>query len=559
MAYMTIVVPDTGTMEIGSAMVFPETPSTGEWMTDILSDITVLYDKSEAKAKEKVVAKARRRVVDPILAVPRGDRPLVAADRSIPRVLEALYEGLARQDGYIDHDSGWIAFNSHDAYIEAELKRGQDPFTVISVDAYLLSVDDKRPTEAEVLDWIAQQPMPVLGVLTSGSQEREDGTVEYLPVFTVELHPDGVMSEFVQELLSPFVEAWDNRSVATGTEQLEFDPDDGLPYRVRDAVDIEPRNAWLLIGSESSFLSSIRLAETWRAAEGGVYDGMWTAPKNGELGDLVVVYYTAPRKAAHFVARMASHPFWQEDMEVADDKVVDPHQWWAWVTPFIEIEPIPYATLREAANGHLMLKGRSGHYLAADVISRLSFSAADPSQQAQLDRVVRGPVGLPDLPDLAAITFEQWARINPGLLVLEAQVSDYVVAPLQAISATTPQTRLPDPYRLEREHRVPSGYIDFVIRWGDLPPLAAIEVKLAIKRPITGVWADSPDFRQLLRYMRDLNAPGILVDSRSILLVKAGADAPHAEITRSEATWSDMAQIADLLGEALESARRSSD
>jgi len=507
------------------------------------------YSESLTLAKLRVVAHslglnaealAELDLIEAILDLPDGDRLLIAADRSIPRVLEALYEGLAREDGYLDHGDGWIAFNAEDAYIEAELKRGQDPFNVIRIDAYLLSVDDTRSTEAEVAEWITQQPRPVLGILTTGSRNREDGTLEYLPMLTVELRPDGVMSEFVEELLSPFAEAWDNRSVAEGTEHLDFGPD-GHPYRVRDAVEIEPRNAWLLIGDDASFPSSQVLDDMRLEAQAGVYENEWTAPMNGAQGDLVLIYFMGPRKAAHFVARLASLPFWDSETEVNALNAVDRHQWWAYTTSLIEIEPIPFKALQKAGDGFLILKGRSGKYLCPDTIGSLTFTAKIPEQQAELDLVARRPKGDARLPDRTTMTVEEWTKIPSGLLPLEAKVSEYIVEPLANFIASAPHW-VGTSLTMKREHAVPNGSVDFLMTMGKVE-MAAVEVKLAVRRPASGVWTDSPDFRQLRRYMDQLELPGILIDAQSIFLVDPGADSPHQEIVRSDATLGVIDQI----------------
>lgn len=71
--------------------------------------------------------------------------------------------------------------------------------------------------------------------------------------------------------------------------------------------------------------------------------------------------------------------------------------------------------------------------------------------------------------------------------------------------------------------RAEGGYVDFVFEFDGVPALA-VEVKLAILRPVSGVWADSPDFLQLRRYMSALDVPGLLVDAQRLLLVRRGAD-----------------------------------
>ena len=104
------------------------------------------------------------------------------------------------------------------------------------------------------------------------------------------------------------------------------------------------------------------------------------------------------------------------------------------------------------------------------------------------------------------------------------------------------------------DYPVPSGFVDFVFEHDDAPALA-IEVKLTVLKPASGVWADSRDFQQLRRYMSDLDLPGLLVDAQRLLLVRRGADVPFAEIVRSEATWGDIALIRELLLEVTNAER----
>ncbi|MDF2916585.1 MAG: hypothetical protein K0S70_802 [Microbacterium sp.] len=492
-------------------------------------------------------------IVDAILAVPDGERLLVEADDTLSGGLRRLFDGMARDGGFIDRGVGWIEFLSRDAHIVASVKGGFDD-VVLTVEAHLLDESGEPLSAREVQAWVEQQPQPVLGILSAGGVDHEDGAIDPRPLLSIDLQIDGVMSEFLRELIAPYSKAWVDRAIATGTDHLTFGPG-GEPYRVRDAVEIEPKNAWLLMSSEAGYLTRDRLAESRRAVRAGIYDIMWTAPKNGEVGDLVLIYHPAPRKAAHFVARLASRPFWLTDVVAADDKFVGGHQWWAWITPPVEVQPIPYGVLRAAADGYLPLKGRSGHYLSAGMISRLTFQAADPHEQSELSQVAQAPVGMAELPTPGTTSLDEWRRIPNGLLPLEAKVSEHIVAPLQHLMWDAPHTSedhpLGDPTlgpHFWREHRLPSGYADFVVTYGGPPrPALAIEVKLSAIQPPSGLWADSADFQQLTRYMGDLGTPGALVDAQRILLVRQGEDAPFAEITRAEATWDDVAAIRDLV------------
>lgn len=66
MAYLVIIIPDTATLEVGEASVFPETDATKEWRDDIIADITVLFEKkaaAKAPSKSAPVVKPKRRLV----------------------------------------------------------------------------------------------------------------------------------------------------------------------------------------------------------------------------------------------------------------------------------------------------------------------------------------------------------------------------------------------------------------------------------------------------------------------------------------------------------------
>ncbi|PVW05442.1 hypothetical protein DEA06_06800 [Microbacterium sp. Gd 4-13] len=466
---------------------------------------------------------------------------------------------MAREDGYIANGPDWIAFNSDDAYIEASAKRGSRAGLLLSVDAYLLSTDDAAPTEGDVREWVDRQPIPALGLLFAGTRDLGDGTVQYCPVISVDLRVDGVVGEFLTELIFPFAEAWDRRSVAEGTDELEFGPE-GRPYRVSDPLEIEPRNAWLLVGTEASYPTPEALVDSWAEASAGIYDVMWTAPKNGEVGDLVLIYFLSPRKSAHFVARLASEPFWRTDIEVTADNAVDQHQWWAYITPMVEIEPIPYKALQAAHNGYLPLRGRSGHYLLPESISQLTFEPVRHAQQPDLERIVHPPTGRAELPDPETVTLAAWREMPSGPLALEAHVSMYIVRPLKHLvygpgwewtqGEREPRIEPTIGPILVPEHRTSSGYADFLFMYPASIPALAVEVKLTILRPSSGVWLDSPDFQQLRRYMDSFSTAGLLVDAQHLLLVRRGADEPFAEIVRAEATWNDIAMIRDLLLEA---------
>ena len=207
-------------------------------------------------------------------------------------------------------------------------------------------------------------------------------------------------------------------------------------------------------------------------AAAGIYDSTWTAPKTGRKGDLVFLYFLSPRKAACFVGRLASDPFWRTDVEAAADKDVDQHQWWAHLGPLVEVRPISYAALQKAAGGHLLLRGRSGHYLTPEFVDALDVAVADVKDEAELERIMIPPQGDPRLPAPESTTIEQWTGMPSGAMRLEADVSRHVVRPLQHL-VNGPEwawTRENDARTIEpalgpvilAEMQVPSGFVDFV-------------------------------------------------------------------------------------------------
>jgi hypothetical protein len=451
----------------------------------------------------------------------------------LSRPLHVIFTELGTEDGYIDHGEKWVAFDSALGYIEAQ---------VLPVAMYVLGIRAEfgggAASYEETEEWIQRQPRPLLGALEVTEVTDDDGAVAYVPALAFLVRVDGIVTEFIHAVIEAFAPAWAERTVAkVQREGHPYNQSDSYRY---DPVTEGPQNAWLLMGDEASYPTPAVIAELRADALGGVYDHDWTAPKNGELGDLALFYFIAPRKAACFVARFASIPFWDQDVEVNAVTHVTPNQWWVFTTPPIEIEPIPYADLRAAAGGHLLLKGRSGHYLSPEAVSALTFTAKDPDQQSEVDRVARTPTGDPRLPDPRNMRFEQWKSIPSGALPLEAKVSEYVVEPMFAGLVDVPQIfDLTLATVLTREYRTATGYVDYVVEIAERPVLA-IEVKLAVQRPASGVWLDSPDFRQLRRYMDELDVPGLLIDAHGILLVESGADGPRKEIVRARAKVSDI-------------------
>lgn len=457
--------------------------------------------------------------------------------QDLPRFHPALREllhDICREDGYIEGEPNCVEFLSHDAYVVANVKEGESR---VRIRAYLLDDDKGHPSDEEVLRWVEDQPSPSSGVLQADIEQQEDESTRVVPRLVFERPVEGFSTALIESDIFTFAEAWESRSVVS--------PQPVGSFTIGNPAESEPRNVWLLMGDGASYLTDDDLAESGADGSVGVYDMMWTAPKNGELGDLVLLYFVSPRKAAYFVARLASRPFWRSGFEVNADHRVNDKQWWAYLTTPIEIEPIPFKALEHAADGFLVLRGRSGHYLKPASVESLTFTAKRPEQQAELDLVAQPPSARSDLPDPESMSLEEWKTIASGLLPLEARVSEYVVRPLFRLIGNAQRFPAIRPL-IEAEYRIGAGFVDFVLCADDVP-LVAVEVKLMTRRPRSGVWAESPDYRQLQRYVKELGVPGLLIDAHSVLVVYPGAESPEMEIVRSEATQDDIELLQELL------------
>jgi hypothetical protein len=304
-----------------------------------------------------------------------------------------------------------------------------------------------------------------------------------------------------------------------------------------DPRDLAPSSGWLLLGDEASYPTRNELDQQRRDADEGTFSCLWTTAKQTQRGDLAFVYFVSPRTAAHFVTRAASDAFFDSELGVNAVGAVANEQWWADFTPLIEIEPIPYATLQKAVGGHLILKGHSGKFLRPETVAALKVRARYPRDQADLDRVLRVPTGLAELPPPAGIGIDVWRTISAGALPLEAHVSSYIVEPL--LRHVLDGTQL----RWAREYHVPHGFVDYVLLDDDGCPRTAIEVKLVCAGPPAGDWSKSKEMLQLRKYTDDLAVPGMLIDAHRIHLVEHGAEAPYRTVVRRSADESDLRAI----------------
>lgn len=393
---------------------------------------------------------------------------------------------------------------------------------------------DELDDGAEARAWVARQPQPEASVLEVA---RVGETWLLRILFERHLDAADLDEDPLYEEVKVYASAWDARVDVEVIDHAE-------PFRVTgDPVDLSPQNAWLLLGDEASFPSPSTLRSDAARGALGVFEWEWTTSKLTQTGDLVFFYFTAPRKAVHFVARAASRAFFSRDIPVNAQRAVANEQWWGYFTAPIEIEPIPYETLRGLAAGHLLLRGRSGVYLRSDLVDGLTVLAKDPADQAQLERIVRTPTGLSDLPAPAMMTLDEWSRLGAGALALEKQVEQHIVEPLLnfALAGTS--------FRWERQYRIGPGIADYAILGPD-KPACVVEAKLAVRLARDADWTNCKDFQQARRYAADLGCRAMLIDANRIYLIDAGADAPYTIIERSQVSQTAISTIAAHLTQA---------
>lgn len=415
-------------------------------------------------------------------------------------------------------EPGYVEFDIDDTWIVATAKDGA---TRLRIRANLA-----QATPDQVHAWVDRQPSPRSGSLQVIAYD--DGSVGPRLVFERPVSGNSWSTDPLAAEIRSYATAWKQRSLAVSQEKFSILDDPRVS---------PPSSAWLLLGDQASYPDQEELDDLRIDGETGIFPCLWTAAKQTLPGDLALVYFVTPHKSAHFVTRAASSAFFARDIEVnAVGKVAD-EQRWAYFTPLIEIEPVPFATLKKAVGGHLILKGRSGKFLRPETIASLHLRARYPRDQAELDRVFVTPTGLAELPPAAEVDIHTWSSIAAGALTLEVHVSTYIVEPLlrHVLNGTLLTWR--------GEYRLRTGWVDFVITNPGGTPVAAIEVKLATVEPPTGDWSTSKDFLQLRRYMDELAVPGILIDAHRVLLVEHGASQPHRDIPRRTAGDSDLSAI----------------
>jgi hypothetical protein len=165
-----------------------------------------------------------------------------------------------------------------------------------------------------------------------------------------------------------------------------------------DPRELEPQQAWLVIGDDASWPTNEELDEQAELGAVGIFESVWTAAKQTQPGDLLLFYFMGSRKAVHFVARAASPAFYDAERGVNSIGSPSDHQWWVFHTPLVPVVPIPFKRLELASGGHLILRGRSGKFLRPETVRALSIGPAEDAYREETDEVVRIPTGRADLP-----------------------------------------------------------------------------------------------------------------------------------------------------------------
>lgn len=409
--------------------------------------------------------------------------------------------------------SDWIEFwenrDSEAVYVRANVDQLTDRVRV----RLFLPYDE----ESLVRDWVESQPQPASGVL---QYIEEDGNtfprlVFMRPATTLDWTSDPLFDD-----LEHFRAAWLD-DLALG----DYTSGRFVPYD--DPRDLVPESAWLLKGSEASYPKPDEVERGRNNDERGVYEQLWTASSQTKPGDLALLYFVTPRKSVCFVARAASRAFFSKELEVNSDNEVHDAQWWAYFTTPVEIEPVGFSELAAAADGHIVLRGRSGQYLRPEVIERLDMRPRAQVDRRLFERVLVLPAGDPELPPPDVFELESWRDVAAAAFKREADVTRHAVLPLL-------ERLMPTGWLLQEQFPAGPkvGFPDVVLVADE--PRYVVEVKKVIRSSEGGRWRDSPDFRQLRRYQEALGLPGMLIDVHRMLLVDVSGEIVE-EIERSTA------------------------
>lgn len=320
-------------------------------------------------------------------------------------------------------------------------------------------------------------------------------------------------------------------------------PDDLFPGEpdwveiVENVCESEPRNAWLLVGDGASMPSAEDVAAQWTSGEEGLPE--WTCPKHIQPGDLVFLYFMAPEKAVHFVARALTYAEFDPTRGVNSIKEVDTNQWWTILSPFVPVGPIAFKQMEDHFGHKLILRGKPTHYVPPRAFDRIVEGLGELDDDQAL--ILQRPIGNDELPPAGQIGLAELKEMAAGALDTESMVEEYIVEPLLSLVFPTN-----DGFRITRQHRLASGRIpDFAVFNGD-ELLGLIEAKLGIGRG-SGSLVGCPEVAQISRYCQEAGLPGLLIDANEIVLISSDQDEPVAYFERATLVDDDLAAIAGFL------------
>jgi len=275
----------------------------------------------------------------------------------------------------------------------------------------------------------------------------------------------------------------------------------------------EPRSAWIVFGSDESFLTDDDLS-----AFGG--SGKWTAGKNVEIGDTLFFYFIAPEKAIHYVARACSEPWYDESWR----------QWYVAYDSMVRIEPITKADISTMFAEERFLPYFSGaKYLRPDFANRLlvrakvAFSPFDSARDIALQRVV----GRRELGDPKTVSLDDLRRLDSTAFVYEEDVEYYFVEPLLRLAGVGSQARIQRGYDLPKRKTADYAALD-----RGQKVLCIIEVKRELSKEKE--WRNGSNYGQARDNARACKAPGfVLMDRDRIFCFRTVDEVPCLTLDRS--------------------------
>ncbi len=392
-------------------------------------------------------------------------------------------------------------------------------------------VDTEIPADEmqEAIDWAGHQEASACRVDAFWHPEPETlGGIRLL--FERELDPESISVD------DPLGQEADYLFASWYGEDMTAIRRSGGGFRASDPTRRDPTNAWLLMGGSDSYPTQDEIDETRQDAARGIYEYSWTAAKQTEASDLLLFYFTEPYKAIRFVARSVDHAYF-DDIGPTHAKWSG-RQWWAHITPMVEIEPIPLAQLRQIT-GEMVMLGGAGRYLRPEHAGQLAgrARALRPEDTQLLTQILKRVTGKADHLDPTTVDLPQWRSLASGAFRFEADVERLVVEPLLRM-ALEGQPGV----GITRAYRTGARVVDYVVLQG-ARPLCAVEVKLRVRRSPTQPWAQSRDFLQAADYGHRLGVPAILIDAVAIYLIPAGAQEPSRSLTRSVFLDEDLGDV----------------